>query len=146
VPFLKSPVLRPNQEDDYNLPGVSEQVGTIYEHCIRALEHGYKLGAHGLPLMGTGDWNDGMNRVGAQGKGESVWNGWFFITVLNAFAELDGAATRRGRRGAAAGRGSEAAELTPGRRAGIAEPTSTWHPWDRPERRCQIDAIPRPGR
>ena len=93
VPFLKSPVLRPDQEEDYNLPGVSEQVGTVYEHCIRALEHGYKLGAHGLPLMGTGDWNDGMNRVGARGKGESVWNGWFFITVLRAFAELAG---RRG--------------------------------------------------
>ncbi len=93
VPFLKSPVLRPDQEDDYNLPGVSEQVGTVYEHCIRALEHGYRLGPHGLPLMGTGDWNDGMNRVGAGGKGESVWNGWFYITVLNAFAELAG---RRG--------------------------------------------------
>jgi cellobiose phosphorylase len=93
VPFLKSPVLRPDQEDDYRRPGVSEQAGTVYEHCIRALEHGYKLGAHGLPLMGTGDWNDGMNRVGARGQGESVWNGWFFITVLKAFAELAG---RRG--------------------------------------------------
>jgi cellobiose phosphorylase len=93
VPFLKSPVLRPGQEDDYNLPGMSEQEWSIYEHCIRALEHGYKLGSHGLPLMGTGDWNDGMNRVGAQGTGESVWNGWFFITVLKAFAEL---AERRG--------------------------------------------------
>jgi cellobiose phosphorylase len=93
VPFLKSPVLRPGQEDDYNLPGVSQQVGTVYEHCIRVLEHGLQLGAHGLPLMGTGDWNDGMNRVGAQGKGESVCNGWFFITVLKAFAELAG---RRG--------------------------------------------------
>ena len=55
---------------------------------MRALEHGYRLGSHGLPLMGTGDWNDGMNKVGAGGKGESVWNGWFFITVLKAFAEL----------------------------------------------------------
>jgi cellobiose phosphorylase len=93
VPFLKSPVLRPDQEDDYNLPGVTSQGWTVYEHCIRALEHGYKLGAHGLPLMGTGDWNDGMNKVGARGKGESVWNGWFFIAVLNAFGEL---AVRRG--------------------------------------------------
>src|SRR5262249_47690111 len=75
VPFLKAPVLRPDQEDVYGLPEVSEQVGTVYEHCIRAMEHGYKLGAHGLPLIGTGDWNDGMNRVGAEGKGESVWNG-----------------------------------------------------------------------
>jgi cellobiose phosphorylase len=88
VPFLKSPVLRPDQEDDYNVPDRSEQVGSVYEHCVRALEHGYKLGLHGLPLMGTGDWNDGMNKVGAQGQGESVWNGWFFVTVLNAFAEV----------------------------------------------------------
>jgi cellobiose phosphorylase len=63
-------------------------VGTVYEHCVRALEQGYRLGAHGLPLMGTGDWNDGMNKVGAHGKGESVWNGWFFVTVLKAFADL----------------------------------------------------------
>jgi cellobiose phosphorylase len=60
----------------------------VYEHCVRALERGYRLGPHGLPLMGTGDWNDGMNKVGAQGKGESVWNGWFFVAVLKAFAEL----------------------------------------------------------
>ena len=88
VPFLKSPVLRPDQEDDYNVPGVSEQTGSVYEHCVRALEYGFKLGPHDLPLMGTGDWNDGMNRVGAHGQGESVWNGWFFVTVLNAFAEV----------------------------------------------------------
>jgi cellobiose phosphorylase len=93
VQFLKSPVLRPDQEEDFNLPGVSGQTGTVYEHCMRALEHGYRLGPHGLPLMGTGDWNDGMNKVGAHGKGESVWNGWFFVAVLKAFAELAG---RRG--------------------------------------------------
>src|SRR4029453_8715397 len=56
--------------------------------CLRALKHGFRLGAHGLPLMGTGDWNDGMNKGGAEGKGESVWNGWFFLAVLTAFAEL----------------------------------------------------------
>src|SRR4029077_7806083 len=88
VQFLKSPVLRPEQEEDFNLPGVSGQTGTVYEHCVRALEHGYRLGPHGLPLMGTGDWNDGMNRVGAQGKGESVWNGRVLITALTARAEL----------------------------------------------------------
>jgi len=54
---------------------MSEQMGSVYEHCVRALEHGYKLGPHGLPLLGTGDWNDGMNTVGAHGRGESVWNG-----------------------------------------------------------------------
>ncbi len=93
APFLKSPVLRSEQEEDFNLPEVSGQTATVYEHCVRALEHGYRLGPHGLPLMGTGDWNDGMNKVGAHGKGESVWNGWFFVAVLKAFAELAG---RRG--------------------------------------------------
>jgi cellobiose phosphorylase len=93
VPFLQSPALRPDQEEDFGLPGVSGQTGSVYEHCVRALERGYQLGPHGLPLMGTGDWNDGMNKVGAGGKGESVWNGWFFVTVLRAFAELGG---RRG--------------------------------------------------
>jgi cellobiose phosphorylase len=88
VPYIKSPTLRADQEEDFNRPELSEQSGTVYEHCMRALEQGYRLGPHGLPLMGTGDWNDGMNRVGVQGKGESVWNGWFFVTVLNSFATL----------------------------------------------------------
>jgi cellobiose phosphorylase len=88
VPFIASPVLRDEQEEDFNLPAVSEQTATVYAHCLRALKHGYRLGPHGLPLMGTGDWNDGMNKVGAHGRGESVWNGWFFVSVLNAFAEL----------------------------------------------------------
>jgi cellobiose phosphorylase len=88
VPFIKSPTLTEEQEEDFNLPAVSGQTGTIYEHCLRALKHGYRLGPHGLPLMGTGDWNDGMNKVGVHGKGESVWNAWFFVTVLNAFGDL----------------------------------------------------------
>ena len=88
VPFIASAVLRDEQEEDFNLPAVSAQTATVYAHCIRALKHGYRLGSHGLPLMGTGDWNDGMNKVGAHGKGESVWNAWFFVGVLKAFAEL----------------------------------------------------------
>jgi cellobiose phosphorylase len=88
VAFITSPILLEEQEEDFNLPAVSEQTGTVYDHCVRALKHGLRLGSHGLPLMGTGDWNDGMNKVGADGKGESVWNGWFFVSVLNAFAEL----------------------------------------------------------
>ena len=88
VPFIASPLLTEEQEEDFNLPAVSEQTGTVYEHCVRALKHGYRLGSHGLPLMGTGDWNDGMNKVGVRGAGESVWNAWFFVTVLRAFAEL----------------------------------------------------------
>src|SRR5262249_54036265 len=93
VPFLKSPELRPDQEEDFNLPGVSGQTGTVYEHCVRALERGYRLGPHGRPPHGTGDWNDGMNKAGAEGKGEGVWKGWFLVAVLKAFAE------RAGRRG-----------------------------------------------
>ena len=66
VPFINSPVLRDDQEEDFNKPEISEETATVYEHCIRALEYGLRLGAHGLPLMGTGDWNDGMNKVGAK--------------------------------------------------------------------------------
>ncbi len=88
IPFLKSPVLGPHQEEDYNVPAVSPEAAPLYEHCVRVLEHGYRLGPHGLPLMGTGDWNDGMNKVGAGGRGESVWNGWFILTVMSSFAEL----------------------------------------------------------
>jgi cellobiose phosphorylase len=88
VPFLRAPVLKPGQEEDFNLPGVSDQAATLYEHCVRALEHGLKVGPHGIPLMGTGDWNDGMNQVGSHGKGESVWNGWFMLTTLQDFAAV----------------------------------------------------------
>jgi cyclic beta-1,2-glucan synthetase len=88
VPFLRAPVLQPGQEDDYRLPETADESGTVYEHCVRALGHSLRFGVHGLPLMGTGDWNDGMNRVGAGGQGESVWDGWFLLTCLNRFAEL----------------------------------------------------------
>ena len=88
VPFLHAPVLKPEQEEEFNLPDVSEQAETLYEHCVRALEYGLKLGPHGIPLMGTGDWNDGMNKVGAEGKGESVWNGWFMLATLRDFAAV----------------------------------------------------------
>jgi cyclic beta-1,2-glucan synthetase len=88
VPFLRGPLLKPDQEEEYFLPEAAEESGTLYEHCVRALEHGYRLGRHGLPLMGTGDWNDGMNKVGAHGQGESVWDGWFLATILPAFAAL----------------------------------------------------------
>src|SRR5262249_3248652 len=85
VAFLDAPELNPGQEDDYGLPAISSESAPLYEHCIRALEHGMRLGPHGLPLMGTGDWNDGMNKVGAEGKGESVWLAWFLLTVLHKF-------------------------------------------------------------
>ena len=88
VPFLDGPTLAAGQEDLYFEPRVSAQTGTFFEHCARALDRSLGVGSHGLPLIGTGDWNDGMNRVGAAGKGESVWLAWFLHTVLWEFARL----------------------------------------------------------
>ena len=88
VPFLDGPTLEAGQEDLYFEPRVSAQTGTLFEHCARALDRSLSVGGHGLPLIGTGDWNDGMNRVGAAGKGESVWLGWFLHTILWEFARL----------------------------------------------------------
>jgi cyclic beta-1,2-glucan synthetase len=88
VPFLDSRLLRPDEEANYDLPRISDDVGTLYEHCIRAINNGLRFGVHGLPLMGCGDWNDGMNLVGRDGKGESVWLGFFLYNVLIEFAAL----------------------------------------------------------
>jgi cyclic beta-1,2-glucan synthetase len=88
VSFLHAPPLAEGQEEVYGLPGISPTVAPLYEHCVRALDNGWRLGAHGLPLMGTGDWNDGMNRVGAGGRGESVWLAWFQFVCLHQFAAL----------------------------------------------------------
>ena len=88
VPFLDAPVLEPGQQETYTLPRVSATTATIFEHAVRAISHASKYGAHGLPLIGSGDWNDGMNRVGHEGRGESVWLGWFLVTVLNEFAPI----------------------------------------------------------
>jgi cyclic beta-1,2-glucan synthetase len=88
VPFLEGPPLAPDQHDAYFEPTVSKETGTLFEHCARALDRSLAVGRHGLPLMGTGDWNDGMNRVGPAGRGESVWLGWFLHTALWEFARL----------------------------------------------------------
>ena len=85
LPFLEGARLAPGEHDSFFQPSVSDDVGTLFEHCARALDHSLDLGVHGLPLIGTGDWNDGMNRVGEGGKGESVWLGWFLFATLNAF-------------------------------------------------------------
>ena len=86
VPFLDGPPLQPEQLETYILPRVSGETGTLFEHCVRAIAAASKYGIHGLPLIGSGDWNDGMNRVGHEGRGESVWLGWFLVFVLNEFA------------------------------------------------------------
>jgi cyclic beta-1,2-glucan synthetase len=147
VPFLNSRPLRPEEESYYDLPQESGDSGSLYEHGVRALEHGLRFGAHGLPLMGCGDWNDGMNLVGAQGRGESVWLAFFLYDTLLRFAEL---ARRRGDTAAADKYAVEAGRL----RGNVEE-----HAWDgdwyrrayfddgtplgstsNPE--CQIDALP----
>jgi len=86
--FIEGPELEPGREDHYMQPAISEQAASVYEHCVRALESGRGTGPHGLPLIGGGDWNDGMNRVGLGGSGESVWLGWFLDVVLRRFAPL----------------------------------------------------------
>jgi cyclic beta-1,2-glucan synthetase len=88
VPFLEGPAIPPGQDDAYFQPAVSAERATLFEHCARALDRSLAVGAHGLPLIGTGDWNDGMNRVGHEGRGESVWLGWFLHTTLWEFARL----------------------------------------------------------
>ena len=88
IPFLEGRPLNPEEESYYELPGRSDESATLYEHCVRAVQRGLRFGGHGLPLMGTGDWNDGMNRVGAQGKGESIWLGFFLHDVLMQFATV----------------------------------------------------------
>jgi cyclic beta-1,2-glucan synthetase len=88
VPFLEGPELKEGQDDNFFLPEASSETATLFEHCARALDHSLAVGQHGLPLMGTGDWNDGMNRVGEGGKGESVWLGWFLYTALTRFLPL----------------------------------------------------------
>ncbi len=88
VPFLEARLVKPDEEAYYDLPNRSEENATLYEHCVRAIERGLKFGAHGLPLIGCGDWNDGMNRVGNEGRGESVWLAFFLYDVLTQFAAL----------------------------------------------------------
>ncbi len=88
APFITMRELGPDEHEVYDLPQPSGQTGTIYEHCLRSLHRACTVGSHGLPLMGIGDWNDGMNRVGVGGKGESVWLAWFLAATLRAFAPI----------------------------------------------------------
>lgn len=86
--FLEGEPIPPEREDVYFEPRVADEAATVYEHCARALDLRLVTGEHGLPLMGTGDWNDGMNRVGHEGRGESVWLAWFLHAVLCQFAPV----------------------------------------------------------
>jgi cellobiose phosphorylase len=147
VGFLEGRPVKADEDSYYDLPVRSEESASLYDHCVRAIKHGLRFGVHGLPLMGSGDWNDGMNLVGELGKGESVWLAFFLYDVLMQFAAL---ARRRGDPGFAETCTAEAAHL----RRNIDE-----HAWDgawyrrayfddgeplgsatSPE--CQIDALP----
>jgi len=88
VHFLEGRKLNQEEEAYYDQPQRSAEVASLYEHCVRAIKHGLRFGVHELPLMGCGDWNDGMNLVGRDGKGESVWLAWFLYDNLNQFAVL----------------------------------------------------------
>jgi cyclic beta-1,2-glucan synthetase len=108
IPFLQGRPINANEDSYYDLPGRSKEAASMYEHGVRAILRGINYGEHGLPLMGSGDWNDSMNLVGAEGKGESVWLGFFLYDVLMQFAEV---ARRRGDPPFAERCGAEAAQM-----------------------------------
>jgi cyclic beta-1,2-glucan synthetase len=145
VPFLTGRVLNSDEHEAYELPSVAPEIASLYEHCLRAIEISLATGSHGLPLMGTGDWNDGMSLVGAGGKGESVWLGWFLVSILRPFADLveargDAARAARYRASAASlvGAIEEAWDGDWYRRAYFDDGTPLG---SRENAECQIDAI-----
>lgn len=85
IHYLETRELNPDEHSVYDLPNRSAQSATLYEHCIQAMEYGFQFGPHGLPLIGSGDWNDGMDRIGIEGRGESVWLGWFLYDTIRKF-------------------------------------------------------------
>lgn len=88
VAFLEGAAVPPGAEDAYYIPQRGTALASVYEHAARSIDRSLRVGAHGLPLMGSGDWNDGMNLVGREGQGESVWLGWFLCQVVHDFAPL----------------------------------------------------------
>lgn len=110
IPFIEGDLLLSDQEEVFQIPKVSSETGSLLEHCRRAIKRGITSGVHGLPLIGTGDWNDGMNLVGVHGKGESVWLAWFLVHVLHDFADLLTIST--GNKESGAGFRTEAARIT----------------------------------
>lgn len=88
APYLEDEPLREGEDERYTIVNQSSKEGTIYEHCLKAIEKSLKFGVHNIPLMGSGDWNDGMSTVGNEGKGESVWLGWFLYSILESFIDI----------------------------------------------------------
>jgi cellobiose phosphorylase len=86
--YLEGRPVNADEDSYFDLPGQSGTVASLYEHCVQAIKMGLRFGEHGLPLIGTGDWNDGMNLVGIHGKGESIWLGFFLYSLLMQFAEV----------------------------------------------------------
>ena len=145
--FLEGRPVNAEEDSYYDLPVRSDETASLYEHCTRAILHGLRFGEHGLPLMGSGDWNDGMNLVGIHGKGESVWLGFFLYDVLQNSrawrdARGDAAFAERCRQEAAQLQREYRAQCA-GMAAGIAARTSmTARRWGRPRNtECQIDSI-----
>ncbi|MDE3115046.1 MAG: glycosyl transferase, partial [Pseudomonadota bacterium] len=146
LPFLEGRTLNPGEHDAFFQPGVSDRGASLFEHCARGLDqYLYQIGEHGLPLMGTGDWNDGMNRVGEAGRGESVWLGWFLLRTIALFAPLaearDRARAQRWRNYAVALRKALEAEAWDGawyRRASFDD--GTWL-GGKGNDECRIDSI-----
>ena len=97
VPFLEGAAIKVGEAESYYQPGQSSERDCFYEHAARAIDSSLTRGAHGLPLIGTGDWNDGMNNVGAKGRGESVWLAWFLIATIDAFTPFADARGDHGR-------------------------------------------------
>jgi len=118
VPFLEGRELKPEEEAYYDQPQPSAEAASLYEHCVRSIKNGLRFGKHQLPLMGCGDWNDGMNLVGREGKGESIWLAWFLYENLELFAEL------------ARGRGDEAFAETCTRQAALLRTSIEANGWD----------------
>src|SRR5205085_3880156 len=88
INFIEGRLLNDGEASWYDLPVKSAKSATLYEHCVRAINHSLQFGAHGLPLIGHGDWNDGMDLVGKDGKGESVWLAFFLYSVLKQFCKV----------------------------------------------------------
>ncbi len=88
IQFIKGRPVNPEEDSYYDLPGLSGEMASLYDHCVRAIKRGLRFGEHGLPLIGSGDWNDGMNMVGREGKGESVWLAFFMCEVLGRFSSI----------------------------------------------------------
>ncbi|MGM0396195.1 MAG: GH36-type glycosyl hydrolase domain-containing protein [Bacillota bacterium] len=88
LPYVTGETLKDHENEIYLTAGTSEYKETLYNHCLKAIDHALTFGSHGLPLMKGGDWNDGMNKVGIEGKGESVWLGWFLAQILKRFTKI----------------------------------------------------------